>query len=96
VAPRRGPAKGGRPRGKAPQPVPDLRAASPELVRLGRQAGLAVAVTGVLWVAATWAGGHWGWPQRWRALLDLFALAGFGYALYLTWRAWRLRRNERD
>ncbi|EPX86640.1 hypothetical protein ruthe_01458 [Rubellimicrobium thermophilum DSM 16684] len=76
--------------------MPDLRPASPELVRLGRQAALAVAVTGALWIAATWAGGHWNWPQRWRALFDLFALAGFGLALYLTWRAWRLRRNERD
>jgi hypothetical protein len=73
-----------------------MRAASPALARLGRQAGLAVAVTGGLWVAATWAGGRWGWPAGWRLLADLLALAGFAFALYLTWQAWRLRRNERD
>lgn len=81
-----------------PVPMADPRLArppaapDPRLARAARRAGLVLAVVGVSWIAATWAGEAWGWTQRTRALLDLFALAGFGGALYLTWQVWRLRQ----
>lgn len=60
--------------------------------RAGRRAALALVGTALLWAFLTWAGGAWGVPERLRALIDLFALAGFGLALYLTWQAWRVRQ----
>lgn len=61
----------------------------------GRLAGLVIAFTGALWVVATWAGSHWDWPERSRALVDLAALGGFAFALVITWRIWRAgRKNE--
>jgi hypothetical protein len=63
-------------------------------VAQGRLAGLSIALTGVLWVLATWAGEHWDWPQRTRALFDLAALAGFGFAMIVTYRIWRARRKD--
>ena len=62
---------------------------------LGRRAGLVLAVTGLLWVGLTWIVSTWGWPDRIRTLCDVFALAGFGFGLYLTWQAWRLRRHPK-
>ena len=46
-------------------------------------------------IAVTALGDAYGWSPRMRALLDLFALAGFGFALYLTWQVWRLRRTHK-
>ena len=60
----------------------------------GRLASLAIAATGLLWIGATWAGGHWGWPQHIRALFDLLALAGFAFALIVTFRIWRQRQKN--
>ncbi|TNC50713.1 hypothetical protein FHG66_06980 [Rubellimicrobium rubrum] len=60
-----------------------------------RRIGLLLAAVGVLWIAATWAGQAFGWSLRLRALLDLFALAGFGFALYLTWQVWRTSRTHK-
>lgn len=60
----------------------------------GRLAGLVIAFTGALWVVATWAGTHWDWPQRSRALVDLAALGGFLFALIVTYRIWRARRKD--
>jgi hypothetical protein len=61
----------------------------------GRQAALVLAGVGLFWVVTTWAGEAWGWSLRVRALVDLFALAGFGVALYLTWQVWRIRRADK-
>ncbi|MGH1368823.1 MAG: DUF5337 domain-containing protein [Maritimibacter sp.] len=60
----------------------------------GRLAGLTIAFTGALWVGATWAGSHWDWPMRTRALIDLGALAGFAFALIVTFRIWRMRQKD--
>jgi hypothetical protein len=60
----------------------------------GRLAGLVIALTGALWVGATWAGDHWGWTQRTRALIDLAALGGFLFALIVTWRLWRAGQKD--
>ena len=62
---------------------------------LGRQARLVsivIAVTMILWMAAQWLGGKLGLPERYVFLVDLFALAGFLWALIVTWQIWRKRR----
>ncbi|MEJ1992899.1 MAG: DUF5337 domain-containing protein [Maritimibacter sp.] len=69
---------------------PDMEAGREQ----GRLAGLVIALTGVAWVAATWAGDHWDWTQRTRALFDLAALAGFAFAMVVTYRIWRARRKD--
>ncbi|RMH49708.1 MAG: hypothetical protein D6686_07430 [Alphaproteobacteria bacterium] len=65
-----------------------------ERARQGRVASLVIAFTGALWVVAVWAGNHWDWPQRYRALADLAALGGFVFALILTWRLWKSGRKD--
>ena len=55
--------------------------------RAGRRAALVLAGTGLFWIAAVFAGNQMDWPVRIRALFDLIALAGFGLALWLTYRA---------
>ena len=63
---------------------------------LGRQARLVsivIAVTMILWMAAQWLGGKLGLPERYVFLVDLFALAGFLWALIVTWQIWRKRRQ---
>ncbi len=74
---------------------PEPSAPDPLRLRAGRRAGLALASVGLFWIIATWAGGVFGWPTRARALVDLFALAGFGFALYLTWQVWRIGRTHK-
>ena len=64
---------------------------------LGRQARLVsivIAVTMILWMAAQWLGGKLGLPERYVFLVDLFALAGFLWALIVTWQIWRKRRGH--
>lgn len=63
--------------------------------RDGRMAAIVIAMTGVLWIGATWAGSQFGWSQQIRGLLDLCALAGFAFGLIATYRIWRKsRRND--
>jgi len=77
-------------------PVPDRRPTmDPRVARAGRTAAIALAGTGVFWMLATWAGKASGWPDRVQVLCDLFALAGFGFGLYLTWQAWRIGRAHK-
>lgn len=64
---------------------------------LGRQArtvSIVIATTMLLWMGAQWAGGQLGWPDRYVFLFDLFALAGFLWALIVTWQIWRKRRGN--
>lgn len=60
----------------------------------GRLASLVAAGTGVYWIAAVWAGNHFDWPQRTRALLDLIALAGFAFVVITAFRIWRSRQKD--
>ena len=63
---------------------------------LGRQARLVsivIASTMILWMAAQWAGGKMGLPDHYVFLFDLFALAGFLWALIVTWQIWKKRRT---
>lgn len=61
----------------------------------GQRAALMLAGTGVAWVVATELGGYFGMSQRYLALFDLFALAGFGWGLWMTLRLWRERQNDK-
>jgi hypothetical protein len=63
--------------------------------RAGQRVALIVAATGVFWVLANLIGAEYNWPNRVRALFDLAALAGFGFALWQTYQLWRVRQNDR-
>ena len=63
------------------------------LGRQGRIVSLVIAGTMILWIAAQWIGGKLGLPDRYAFLIDLFALAGFLWALIVTWQIWRKRRE---
>ncbi len=63
------------------------------LGRRARVVSLVIAGTMVLWMVAQWAGGKLGLPDRYVFLFDLFALAGFLWALIVTWQIWRKRRE---
>jgi hypothetical protein len=62
--------------------------------RLSRLAAVIIAGTMVLWMGAQGLGGVFGWPDRFVFLFDLAALAGFLWALAVTIRIWRARRNS--
>jgi threonine/homoserine/homoserine lactone efflux protein len=66
-----------------------------KISRAGQRAALAMAGTAVFWIVATYLGGELGLSNRTRALFDLMALAGFGFALWMTYQVWRLRQNEK-
>ncbi len=68
-----------------------------ELARLGRLISIVIAGTMLLWRAAQWIGGELGLPTEYVFLFDLFALAGFLWALIVTRQLWRKRREiEKD
>ncbi len=60
----------------------------------GRRAAIVVAGTGVFWFVAMLAGDWLDLSQRWRGLFDLMALAGFVMGLWMTYQAWRARRDD--
>lgn len=64
--------------------------------RGGQRAALVMAATGVFWICAIFLGNKLGLSMRIRALFDLLALAGFGVALYMTFKVWRARREDKD
>ena len=64
--------------------------------RRGRTIALIIAGTGLFWIAATALGAFLGLTQRTRALFDLAALAGFGFAIYMLIDLWRARRKDED
>ncbi len=63
--------------------------------RAGQRAALILAGTGVFWVVANLVGTEYDWPIRVRALFDLAALAGFGFALWQTFQLWRVRQDDK-
>jgi hypothetical protein len=65
-------------------------AGGPGQVRLA--AGVLIA-TPVLWLLLTEIGRLYGWPGRFVFLIDFAAIAGFVFALAVTYRIWRARRN---
>ncbi|WP_333827793.1 DUF5337 domain-containing protein [Pararhodobacter sp.] len=50
--------------------------------------------TMVLWMFASWAGGFYGWQARYAFLFDFLALAAFVWALIVSYRLWRARRDQ--
>ena len=73
---------------QAPRPDADRQTAFQ--VRL---VALVIAGTMILWVGAQWLGGIMGWQARFAFLFDLAALAGFTWALLVTYRIWRNRQK---
>jgi len=76
----------------SPRPAPDTR---PEPRTASRRAALLIMATGIFWIGATWIGGALELSQRVRALFDLFALAGFGWALWMNYGIWRQRQKDK-
>lgn len=64
------------------------------LARQARLVSIVIAGTMVGWMGAQWLGGELGLPDRYVFLVDLFALAGFLWALIVTWQIWRKRRDN--
>ena len=64
------------------------------MARQARLVSIVIAATMVGWMVAQWAGGRLGLPDRYVFLVDLFALAGFLWALIVTWQIWRKRRDN--
>lgn len=64
-----------------------------EYARQARTISLVIAGTMILWMAGQWVGGEMGLSSRYVFLIDLFALAGFLWAMIVTWQLWRKRRN---
>ncbi len=66
------------------------------LARRARMVAIVIAVTMLLWMAAQWAGARYGWAPRFAFLFDLAALAGFIWAMTVTYQIWRRRRDMRQ
>ena len=54
---------------------------------------MVLAGTMILWMGAQWLGGAMGWQTRYVFLFDLAALAGFIWALVVTYQIWRRRQR---
>lgn len=65
-----------------------------KLSRKGRIAGLVIAATMLIWMAAQWLGSQLGWPVRFVFLFDLAAIAALIWALVVTFQIWRARRDN--
>lgn len=80
---------------QAPKPLPaKLPAPKPADDRAQvRLVALVIAGTMVAWMGAQWLGGQMGWPVRYVLLFDFAALAGFVWALLVTYRIWRRRQG---
>lgn len=62
--------------------------------RTGRTVSIVIAGTMLLWMAAQWLGSRLGLPDEYVFLFDLFALAGFLWALIVTFQLWRKNRAD--
>ena len=96
----------GRP-SRRPDPRPDPRAGRgagqrsdgrddrQERVLAGqaRLAAVVMAGTMLIWMGAQLLGGQLGLAPRWAFLFDFAALAAFFFALVVTYRVWRRRRD---
>lgn len=72
---------------------------TPSEVHQAKQARLVAIVlvsTMALWLGAQFLGGKLGWEARFVFLFDLAALAGFVFALVVTFRIWRQRKADAD
>ncbi len=67
-----------------------------DINRRGRVIALIIAGTGVGWIAAIAIGAALDLDQRWLALIDLAALGGFVWALWMLYGLWRDRQKDKD
>ena len=70
------------------------KATNQNQARKGRIVALVIAFTAAFWVLGLFIGNKIGLSQRWLALIDLFALAGFVLALVMIWQIWRSRQRD--
>ena len=59
-----------------------------------RRAAMAIAGTMLGWMLLQEIGAQYDWPLKYALLVDLFALAGFIWALIFVFSIWRARRAE--
>lgn len=57
-----------------------------------RLVAVVIAVATIGWLAANWAGRHYGWAPKWAYLADLAAIGAFVWSLLVTWRIWQSGR----
>ncbi len=62
--------------------------------RKTRLVAIVIAVTMLLWIGAQFIGKKYGLAGRYAILFDLAALAGFFWALVVTYQIWRARRDN--
>jgi hypothetical protein len=74
-------------------PLPDSDQDRQNAVQ-SRLVALVIAGTMILWIGAQWLGGIFGLQARFAFLADLAALAGFTWALLVTYRIWRRRQKN--
>lgn len=76
---------------EADMAAPDPKAAY--TARKARLVALVIAGTMLLWMGAQIIGGELGLAPKYALLVDLSALAGFIWALVVTYQIWRARRT---
>lgn len=59
-----------------------------------QRAGLAIAGLMLGYILVQLIGAEYNWPLKYTLLVDLFALAGFIWALAAVYKIWRARRSE--
>lgn len=64
------------------------------LARQGRQVAVVIAAVTLFWMGAQWIGGEMGWEPRFVFLFDMLALAGFLWAMIVTYQIWRKRQDD--
>jgi hypothetical protein len=64
------------------------------LARQSRLVAIVLVATIVLWLGAQWLGGQIGLQARFVFLFDMAALGAFVWALIVTARIWRARRES--
>jgi hypothetical protein len=60
-----------------------------------KRAALVIAGTMALWILLQLIGAQYDWAPKYALLIDLAALAGFIWALVITFEIWRLGRDDR-
>jgi hypothetical protein len=65
-----------------------------QAARQARVIAVVIAATMVLWMLAQWIGGEIGLEARYAFLFDFLALAGFMWAMIVTFQIWRKSRDD--
>ncbi len=76
--------------------IGDRRMAGQAARRQIRLAAAVILATGLIWVAASWAGGRFGLPVRYAFLFDFAALGAFSWSLVVLVRNWNNRTAGGD